>query len=146
MRFRVPRANLQPLNRCQKKKQQQQRQQLRLWLQLTANKNVYFGCAGAKVKFFNFSYLGSGIGLGSLELTQDCQAGSCRDSSKFTHAACSAGAGFGQGQGRVLHDSVRQSVAELIRCHAPCCVKRKKTRLRTVVAAPFAAKQMCESN
>lgn len=70
MRFWVPDANLQPLNRCQQEQQQQQRQQQKMRLQLTANKNVYFGFAGARVKFFNFSAtsrfgFGSGIGTGT---------------------------------------------------------------------------------
>lgn len=124
-------------------------------LQLTANKNVYFGFAGAKVKFFNFSAtsrfgFGLGIGSGPRPATGAAPAPDvapvdapstisgvvrqlrsllkihtrrmqCRVEVEKQEIEGEREAGITV----ALHSSARQSVAELIRCHAPCCVKKK---------------------
>lgn len=111
--------------------------------QLTANKNVYL--RRANVKFFNFASpamkLVPGIGFGIWHLARistgsapvclrRCQAaGDCFLNSHTQRAAPEGAEEEARLEAR--HGTPRQTVAELIRCHAPRCVK--KAQQRTVV-------------
>lgn len=129
-------------------------------LQLMANKNVYFGFAGAKVKFFNFSATsryGFGLGIGSgprpatgaapapdvapvdAPCTVSVLSGVVRQLRSLLkihtrRMQCRVEVEKQEIEGEreagiavALHSSARQPVAELIRCHAPCCVKKSST-------------------